>query len=80
MPKILVGKIVSLKMQKTAVVMVERKVRHPLYQKTLTKTKRYKAHYENTNLKLGDRVKIQETRPISKEKHFKIIEVVKQSY
>lgn len=80
MPKILAGKIVSLKMQKTAVVMVERKVRHPLYQKTVKKTKRYKAHYEQTNLKLGDRVKIQETRPLSKEKHFRIIEVGKQSY
>lgn len=80
MPKILAGKIVSLKMQKTVVVMVERKVRHPLYQKTVKKTKRYKAHYEQTNLKLGDRVKIQETRPISRDKHFRIIEVGKQSY
>lgn len=76
MPKILAGKIVSLKMQKTAVVTVERKVRHPLYQKTVKKTKRYKAHYEQTNLKLGDRVKIQETRPISRDKHFRIIKTL----
>jgi len=74
MPKFLTGTVVSTKMQKTVVVKVERKFRHPLYEKVITRHKKYKAHNENFDLKEGDIVKIIETRPISKEKHFKVIE------
>jgi len=74
MPKILTGKVVSTKMQKTVVVKVERKFRHPLYEKVVTYYKNYKAHNEDFDLKKGDVVKIIETRPISKDKHFKVIE------
>ena len=74
MPKTLTGTVVSTKMQKTVVVKVERKFRHPLYEKVVTYHKKYKAHNEDFDLKEGDVVKIIETRPISKDKHFKVIE------
>ena len=74
MPKILTGKVVSTKMQKTIVVKVERKFRHPLYEKVVTYHKKYKAHNKDFDLKEGDVVKIIETRPISKDKHFQVIE------
>jgi len=74
MSKILTGTVVSTKMQKTVVVKVERKFRHPLYEKVVTYYKNYKAHNEDFDLKEGDVVKIIETRPISKDKHFKVIE------
>jgi len=74
MPKILTGTVLSTKMQKTVVVKVERKFRHPLYEKVITSHKKYKAHNEDFDLKEGDLVKIVETRPISKDKHFKVIE------
>ena len=77
MAKILSGKIVSTKMQKTVVVEVERTYRHPLYKKIIRRNKRYKAHVEDSSqYKDGDVVRIQETRPLSKEKHFKVIEKV----
>lgn len=72
-----IGKIVSDKMQKTVVVSILRKFRHPLYKKTIIRHKKLKAHNENKELKVGDTVKIRETRPISKEKHFIVIEKVK---
>jgi len=74
MAKALIGKVVSTKMQKTVVVKVERKFRHPLYEKVITRHKKYKAHNEEFKLKEGDMVKIIETRPISKDKHFKVAE------
>lgn len=74
MAKILTGKVVSNKMQKTIVVRVERKFRHPLYKKTIIRHKKYKVHNEKLELKMGDMVKIRESRPISKEKHFIVIE------
>jgi small subunit ribosomal protein S17 len=74
MAKTLIGKVVSTKMQKTVVVKVERKFRHPLYEKVITRHKKYKAHNEDFKLKEGDMVKIIETRPISKDKHFKVAE------
>jgi small subunit ribosomal protein S17 len=74
MAKTLIGKVVSTKMQKTVVVKVERKFRHPLYEKVITRHKKYKAHNEELKLKEGDMVKIIETRPISKDKHFKVAE------
>lgn len=73
MKKILTGKVVSDKMQKTVVVEVNRYVKHPKYKKYLTHTKRYKAHDENNQFKVGDQVSIRETRPLSKDKHFEVI-------
>lgn len=77
MAKILKGKVVSTKMQKTIVVEVERVFRHPLYKKVVRRHKKYKAHNEKFDLKIGDVVKIKETRPISKDKHFAVTEKVK---
>ena len=73
MRKKFTGKVVSTKMQKTVVVEVERKFSHPIYKKVITRHKKYKAHNENFNLKEGDMVLIEETRPISKEKHFIVV-------
>lgn len=78
MSKILIGEVISTKMQKTVVVRVERKFRQPLYKKVITRHKKYKVHYENLDLKEGNMVKIKETRPISKDKHFIVIEKVKK--
>jgi len=77
MKKTIVGKIVSLKMNNTAIVEVTRRVAHPLYKKLLKKSKRYKADTNGLTLSLGDSVKIVSVRPISKEKNFKISEVIK---
>ena len=74
MKKTLVGQVNSTKMQKTVVVKVERKFRHPLYRKIIIRHKKYKAHNEKLELVIGDKVKIEETRPISKDKHFNVIE------
>lgn len=70
------GLVVSDKMDKTVVVLVEDKVMHPLYKKYVKKSKRYKAHDEENQCKLGDFVKIQSTRPLSKEKKWKIVEII----
>ncbi len=74
--KIFEGKVVSTKMQKTVVVEVERTFRHPLYKKIIRRQKRFKAHNEKFDLKEGDFIKIRETRPISKDKHFLVIEKI----
>lgn len=71
--KPIIGKIVSTKMTKTVVVEVERAKIHPLYKKIVKKTKRIKAHSEDSSLKLGDMVKIASVKPLSKEKHFRVI-------
>lgn len=72
--KTLVGKIISAKMQNTAVVSVERKIPHKIYKKIIKRTKKYKADIHGMNVEVGDVVKIEETRPISRDKHFKVIE------
>lgn len=77
MKKIFIGKIVSIKMKKTVVVRVERKIIHPRYRKVIIRHKKFKAHNEDLELNLGDVVKIEETRPISKEKRFKVVEKLK---
>ena len=74
--KTLVGIVVSNKMDKTAVVAVERRVRHPLYKKIVRRTKRYKAHDAANSSNLGDVVRITETRPLSKEKRWRIAQVL----
>lgn len=73
--KALIGKVVSTKMQKTVVVEVKTSRPHPLYKKIVKKRKRFKVHNKDLKLKLGDKVEIVQTRPISKEKHFKVIKI-----
>ena len=70
--KSLTGKVISNKMQKTVVVEVERTRRHPLYGKVIRVHKNYKAHDENNECKIGDQVRIVESRPYSKDKHFRV--------
>lgn len=74
--KTLIGVVVSNKMDKTAVVSVERRHPHPLYRKIIRTTKRYKAHDPNNAAQLGDVVRLEETRPLSKEKRWRIIETL----
>ena len=77
MPKrILIGTVVSDKTDKTVVVKVERKVKHPLYGKIIRRSKKYHAHDEDNTFKTGETVRIEETRPISKLKTWKVIERV----
>ncbi len=75
--KILEGEVVSDKMEKTIVVKVKRKRIHPLYKKQLIKFKKFKVHDPLKKAKKGDRVRIIESRPYSKEKHFLLLEVLK---
>ena len=74
--RVIQGTVVSDKMQKTVVVSVERKKKHRLYHKVVTVTDRYKAHDENDNCKLGDIVRIEECRPMSREKRWRVIEIL----
>ncbi|GCL67551.1 MULTISPECIES: 30S ribosomal protein S17 [Veillonella] len=76
--KVRVGKVVSDKMNKTVVVAVERKVPHALYNKPMVSTKRFKAHDENNECRIGDTVKIVETRPISKDKCWRVVEILER--
>ncbi|MGI5918108.1 MAG: 30S ribosomal protein S17 [Christensenellales bacterium] len=71
-----VGIVVSDKMDKTIVVMIERKAKHPLYGKTVKITKKYKAHDEENVAKVGDKVLITETRPLSRDKRWRLVRVV----
>lgn len=77
MKKTLTGKIVSVKMSKTVVVEVVRKTPHPLYKKLIRRSKNIKADSGELTLNVGDSVKIVQTRPISKNKFFKVLEVIK---
>jgi small subunit ribosomal protein S17 len=77
--KIKIGRVVSDKMDKTIVVAVETKVSHPLYGKTMNRTTKFKAHDENNDAKLNDRVEIMETRPLSKDKRWRLVEVVERA-
>ena len=76
--KVRVGKVVSNKMDKTVVVVVERKVPHALYNKPMVSNKRFKAHDENNECQIGDTVKIVETRPISKDKCSRVVEIIER--
>ena len=77
--KVRYGKVVSDKMDKTIVVAVETKKRHPLYKKTMIITKKYKVHDENNEAKVGDTVVIMETRPLSKEKRWRLVEITEKA-
>jgi len=74
-----IGRVVSDKMEKTIVVAVETKVRHPLYGKTVNRTTKFKAHDENNEAKINDRVLIMETRPLSKDKRWRLVEIVEKA-
>jgi small subunit ribosomal protein S17 len=74
-----VGVVVSDKMQKTAVVAIERRFPHPLYGKMMTRTKRLKVHDEENSAKTGDRVRIMETRPLSKDKRWRLVEIIERA-
>jgi small subunit ribosomal protein S17 len=73
------GVVVSDKMDKTVVVLVERRVKHPKYHKTVTKSKKYKAHDETNDAAIGDRVRIVETRPLSKDKRFRVAAILERA-
>ncbi len=73
------GIVVSDKMQKTVVVAIERRFPHPLYGKMVTRTKRLKAHDEENSAKTGDRVRIMETRPLSKDKRWRVVEIIERA-
>jgi small subunit ribosomal protein S17 len=74
-----VGVVVSDKMQKTVVVAIERRVPHPVYGKMVTRTTRLKAHDEQNTAKAGDTVRIMETRPLSKDKRWRVVEIVERA-
>jgi small subunit ribosomal protein S17 len=73
------GLVVSDKMAKTVVVAIERRVPHPVYGKMVTRTKRVKAHDEENTAKTGDTVRIAETRPLSKDKRWRVVEIVERA-
>ena len=77
--KVRTGLVVSDKMQKTVVVAIDRRVPHPVYGKMVTRTKRVKAHDEENSAKTGDTVRIMETRPLSKDKRWRVVEIVERA-
>jgi len=77
--KIRVGTVVSDKMDKTVVVAVKDKVRHPLYKKIVNRTVKFKAHDAENNCGIGDRVEIMETRPISKDKNWRVVTIIEKA-
>ena len=80
MPKrILQGVVVSAKQDKTVVVSVERQVMHPVYKKFVKKSKKFAAHDENNQCGIGDKVEIMETRPLSKTKRWRVVEIIEKA-
>lgn len=73
------GKVVSDKMDKTIVVAIENKVKHPLYGKVVKRTYKLKAHDENNECRIGDTVKVMETKPISKDKRWRLVEITEKA-
>ena len=74
-----VGKVVSDKMDKTIVVAIEDSVQHPLYKKVIKRTYKLKAHDEENACKVGDKVKVMETRPLSKDKRWRLVEIIEKA-
>ena len=77
--KVRIGKVVSDKMEKTIVVAIEYNVKHPLYGKIVKRTYKLKAHDENGEARMGDRVEVMETRPISKDKRWRLTKIVEKA-
>ena len=73
------GTVVSNKMDKTVVVAIEDSVKHPLYKKVIKRTVKLKAHDENNECSIGDRVRVMETRPLSKEKRWRLVEIIEKA-
>lgn len=73
------GKVVSDKRDKTITILVERKIKHPLYGKVLKSSKKFQVHDENNECKMGDIVKVMETRPLSKTKRWRLIEILERA-
>lgn len=76
--KVKIGKVVSDKMQKTIVVAVEENIKHKLYKKIIKRTYKLKAHDENNECNIGDKVKVMETRPLSKQKRWRLVSIVEK--
>lgn len=74
-----VGKVVSDKMDKTVVIAIQDSVKHPLYKKIIKRTVKFKAHDENNSCGIGDKVLIMETRPMSKDKRWRVVEIVEKA-
>jgi len=74
-----VGKVVSNKMDKTVVVAIEKRDKHPLYKKVVKSTYKLKAHDENNECNIGDTIKVMETRPLSKEKRWRMVEIIERA-
>ena len=79
MRKTLIGRVKSDKMDKTIVVAIEDSVKHPLYNKVIKRTYNLKAHDEKNEAKVGDRVKVMETRPLSKDKRWRLVEIIEKA-
>ena len=77
--KMRIGQVVSDKMEKTVVVQIERRVQHPVYGKMVRRTKKLKAHDEQNAAKTGDTVRIMETRPLSKDKRWRVVEIIERA-
>jgi small subunit ribosomal protein S17 len=77
--KVRTGVVVSEKMDKTVLVRIDRKVRHPLYRKTVARSNKLAAHDENNDAHVGDTVRVMETRPLSKTKRWRVVEVVQRA-
>ncbi|HLH07056.1 MAG TPA: 30S ribosomal protein S17 [Terriglobales bacterium] len=77
--KLVVGEVVSTKMQKTIVVKVDRKKAHPLYQRVVKSTKKFYAQDDNNSARVGDVVRLEETRPLSKLKRWRLVEIIRRS-
>jgi len=73
-----IGVVVSNKMDKTIVVAVKRKIKHPIYGKFVNKTRKFMAHDENNNCNIGDKVRIMETRPLSRNKSWRLVEIIER--
>jgi small subunit ribosomal protein S17 len=76
--KVMIGVVTSNKMDKTIVVAVERNVKHPIYGKIMKRTYKLKAHDEENACNIGDKVKVMETRPLSKDKRFRLVEIIEK--
>ena len=74
-----IGKVISNKMDKTITVAIEYSIKHPLYGKVVKRTYKLKAHDENNECSIGDKVKVMETRPLSKEKRWRLVEIVEKA-
>lgn len=77
--KVMVGTVISDKMDKTVVVAVQTSVRHEVYGKTVKRTYKLKAHDEENTCKIGDKVKVMETRPLSKDKRWRVVEIIEKA-